>query len=95
MMTRTIVSVMVAAALCLSPRVGASEASASGQVFNLKQLADFDGNYVAVSAGVTAAGGGVAAVMKNRSGVTISVKGTTRGAQIVIGGSGVDNQLLD
>ena len=41
--------------------VGAANISASGQVYNLKKLSDFDGNYVAVSAGVTVAGGASAA----------------------------------
>jgi type 1 fimbria pilin len=74
--------------------VGLSQASASGEVFNLKKLDDFNGNYVAVGAGLTVAGGGAAAAMKNQNGVTIHVKGTTQGAKVVVGGSGVDVQLL-
>jgi hypothetical protein len=74
--------------------VGVSQASASGQVFNLKKLDDFNGNYVAVGAGLTVAGGGGAAAMKNQNGVTIRVKGTTQGAKVTIGGSGVDIDLL-
>ena len=74
--------------------VGLSQASASGDVFNLKKLEDLNGNYVAVGAGLTVAGGGAAAAMKNQNGVTIQVKGTTQGAKVVIGASGVDIQLL-
>jgi hypothetical protein len=74
--------------------VGISEASASGEVFNLKSLDDFNGNYVAVGAGLTVAGGGAVAAMKNQNGVTIQVKSTTQGAKVVIGGGGVDIQLF-
>jgi hypothetical protein len=74
--------------------VGLTNASASGAVYHLKKLEDFNGNYVAVGAGLTVAGGGGAAAMKNQNGVTIQAKGTTRGAKIMIGASGVDLQLL-
>jgi len=37
--------------------VGAANVSASGHVYNLKNLADFNGNYVAMTAGMTVAGG--------------------------------------
>jgi hypothetical protein len=74
--------------------VGLSQASASGEVFNLKKLDDFDGNYVAAGAGLTLAGGGGAAALKNQNGVTLHVKGTTQGAKVAIGASGVDIQLL-
>ena len=74
--------------------VGLTQASASGEVFNLAKLDDFDGNYVAVGAGLTVAGGGAAAAMKNQNGVTIHVKGTTKGAKVTIGGAGVDIQIL-
>jgi hypothetical protein len=74
--------------------VGLTKASASGEVFNLKKLDDFDGNYVAVGAGLTVAGGGAVATMKNQNGVKIHVKGTTKGAKVVIGAAGVDIQLL-
>ena len=74
--------------------VGISESTAKGEVYNLKKLEDFNGTYVAAEAGATAAGGGSLSAMKNQNGVTIHVKGTTQGAKIVIGGSGVDIELL-
>ena len=55
---------------------------------------DFNGNYTAVGAGLTVAGGGGAATMKNQNGVKINVKGTTKGAKVTIGGSGVSIELL-
>ena len=74
--------------------VGLSQASASGEVFDLKSLDDFNGNYTAVGAGLTVAGGGGAATMKNQNGVKINVKGTTKGAKVAIGGAGVSVELL-
>jgi hypothetical protein len=63
-------------------------------VFNLKKLEDFNGNYVAVGAGLTVAGGGSVAAMKNQNGVTINVKSTSQGAKVTLGGGGVDIQIL-
>src|SRR5258705_2931915 len=37
--------------------VGATRISATGEVYHLKNLSDFDGNYVALSAGAAALGG--------------------------------------
>ena len=74
--------------------VGLSHASASGEVFHLKSLDDFNGTYSAVGTGLTVAGGGSVAAMKNQNGVAIQVKSTTRGAKVTIGGGGVAIQLL-
>jgi hypothetical protein len=74
--------------------VGVGKASASGEVFNLKKLEDFNGNYVAGAAGLAVAGGGAVAAMKNQNGVTIHVKATTQGAKVTLGGGGVDIDLL-
>src|ERR1700727_1677271 len=48
--------------------VGAARIAASGVVYHLKILSDFDGNYSAVTAGITVAGGGSAALLKNQHG---------------------------
>jgi hypothetical protein len=69
--------------------VGAANISASGQVYNLKKLADFSGNYVAVSAGLTVAGGGSAAYLKNEHGVVIKLESTTVGLRFNLSGDGV------
>jgi hypothetical protein len=58
-------------------------------------IEDFDGNYVAVGAGLTVGGGGAVAAMKNQNGVTIEAKSTTQGAKVVIGESGVSIQILE
>jgi len=73
--------------------VGVTSIEASGKVFNLKKLSDFDGNYTAVDAGLTAAGGAGVAAMKNQNGVTVELVSTTRGVDIALGGAGVDMKI--
>ena len=60
-------------------QVGVSSIAATGEVFNLKQRQDFDGNYTAASAGVAVAGGGTETTMKNHKGVVIKLRGTNEG----------------
>ncbi len=69
--------------------VGIADASASGKVYGLKSLKDFDGNYTAVSAGLTAAGGGSVAVLRNQNGVVIELVSTTQGVKVTLATSGV------
>jgi hypothetical protein len=73
--------------------VGVAKIEASGKVYNLKSLEDFDGNYTAAAGGVTAAGGASAAVMKNQSGVTVELVSTTQGVKVTIGAAGVDMKI--
>jgi outer membrane immunogenic protein len=73
--------------------VGVTSIEASGKVFDLKSLRDFDGNYTTVAAGVTAAGGARVAVMKNQNGVAVELVSTTQGVQIGLGGAGVDMKI--
>lgn len=69
--------------------VGASQIEASGEVFHLKKLADFDGNYTAVTAGGSAGGGGGALIMENQNGVKVKLVGTSQGVSLTAGVSGV------
>src|SRR5205814_411277 len=62
--------------------VGVTKIEASGSVYNLSKLEDFDGNYTAVGAGLTAAGGAGAAAMKNQNGVTVELVSTTQGVKV-------------
>jgi len=73
--------------------VGVTSIEASGKVFDLKSLRDFDGNYTTIDAGATAAGGAGVAVMKNQNGVTVELLSTTQGVQIGLGGAGVDMKI--
>ena len=73
--------------------VGVTKLEASGDVANLKKLDDFDGNYTAVGAGATVAGGGSAVAMKNQNGVSVTLVSTTQGVKITIGGGGVSMKI--
>ena len=73
--------------------IGASSAELSGEVFNLKNLADFNGNYTSAGAGATVAGGGGGMTMKNQNGVTMNVAGTTRGVSFKLGVDGMKVEL--
>jgi hypothetical protein len=69
--------------------VGASSIAGAGEVYNLRRVEDFAGNYVAVDAGATVAGGATLAVLRNQNGVTIQVHATTQGLQLTLAPSGV------
>jgi len=69
--------------------LGISKAEASGVVFHLKNLTDFNGNYTGVSAAVTVAGGGGGTVLKNQNGVELKLTGTTQGLKFKLAVDGV------
>ena len=69
--------------------VGVSHIDARGEVYNLTNLADFDGNYAAAGIGATLAGGGTAMVMQNGHGVVMQVYSTTSGLRLNLGPSGI------
>jgi hypothetical protein len=73
--------------------VGAANLSATGHVYNLKQLSDFAGNYVEVTAGVTVAGGVSAAYLRNEHGVVIKLEATTVGLRFNLSADGVNVKL--
>ena len=74
--------------------VGVDQITASGKVYNLKSLADFDGNYVALEAGATVGGGADKVTMKNQHGVSISLVSTTRGAKLTLGTGGANAEIM-
>jgi hypothetical protein len=69
--------------------VGATDFTAAGHVYRLKQLADFAGNYVAAGAGITVAGGGTALYLKNEHGVIIKLIATDVGLKFSLAAEGV------
>ena len=73
--------------------VGVSSFEATGKVFHLKRLSDFNGKYTAVDAGLTAGGGGSVAAMKNQNGVTVELFSTTQGVETAFGGAGIDMKI--
>ena len=73
--------------------LGMSKITATGEVFNLKKVADFSGNYVAGKAGATVGGGAGAVIMQNQNGVVMKLTSTSQGVQLTLAGAGVDIQL--
>jgi hypothetical protein len=73
--------------------VGATSYTASGHVYNLKQLSDFAGNYVAAGAGIAIAGGGTGVYLKNDHGVVIKLVSTDVGVKFKLSGDGVHVSL--
>jgi hypothetical protein len=69
--------------------VGATAIQATGKVYDLKKLEDFDGTYTAAVGGGTVGGGGGGLVMENQNGVKVYMTATTRGASLTAGVSGV------
>ena len=69
--------------------VGISKATASGDVYNLKKLEDFNGTYTTVSAEGTIGGGAGAISMKNQNGVLIKLVATTQGINFKLALEGV------
>jgi hypothetical protein len=69
--------------------VGAESVRASGDVYHLASLSEFDGNYTAASAGATVAGGGDIAAMQNQNGVVIKLRSTTQGLAFKLSVDGV------
>jgi hypothetical protein len=75
--------------------VGVSSADANGNVFNLKNLADFNGTYTTVTAEATVAGGAGGTTMKNQNGVILKLVSTTQGINFKLALEGVKFTLTD
>ncbi len=75
--------------------VGATKLAASGKVYGLKKLEDFNGNYTSVGTGMTVAGGGSAVVAKNQNGVRVDLVSTTKGVKFTLGTSGIEMKIKE
>jgi hypothetical protein len=69
--------------------LGVSSVTSSGEVFNLKNVSDFSGTYVAGEAGIALDKGPTDVVMKNTKGVVLRVHGTQSGARLTLAAQGV------
>ena len=77
-------------------RVGVTSSSAVGDVFNLRHLQDFNGNYTVSGAGtrgVTLGAGRTGTIMSNQSGVIVRISSTQRGVAVNATGGGLTMQL--
>lgn len=73
--------------------LGASTANAVGDVRNLERVSDFEGTYVAVTAGGAAGMGASALTMRNEHGVVISLRSDLSGVQLSLGAEGLSIAL--
>ncbi len=73
--------------------VGATKVSATGKVYNLKKLEDFDGTYASLGAGAALGGGVATTSMKNQNGVQIDLDSTTQGAKLTLAAGGVSMKV--
>ena len=77
-------------------RVGVTSSSAVGDVFNLRHLRDFNGNYTVGGAGtrgVTLGAGRTGTIMSNQAGVIVRISSTQRGVAVNATGGGLTMQL--
>jgi hypothetical protein len=70
-------------------QAGAEDVTASGKVYRLKKLSDFNGNYTAASADVAVGGGEGGALLQNQNGVVMRVHSTSQGVNFQFGPEGV------
>ena len=69
------------------PRI--SKAQSNGDVYNLKDAAQFGGTYVAAEAGLTLAGGMGGMVLRNDKDVILHLRSVSQGARLQLGTSGL------
>jgi hypothetical protein len=73
--------------------VGMTKAEATGKVYNLKKLEDFEGVYAAAGAEATAGKGVGAAALVNKNGVKVNLKSVTKGASLKLAAEGIKVKL--
>ena len=73
--------------------IGIASAQLTGEVFNLKKLEDFSGNYTAAGAGAAVGGGAGVAAMKNQNGVEMTLTASAQGVRFALPVAGVNIKL--
>lgn len=73
--------------------VGVTNVKASGKVYNLTTLADFDGSYSGFTGGAALVKGGAAVSMVNQNGVRVELAGATEGVKVMLAGDTVTLKL--
>ena len=72
---------------------GITRISASGEVYGLTKLEDFNGTYAGVAAGAAVGGGGSVSKMQNQNGVRVDLVATTQGLKFALGANGVNMKI--
>ena len=73
--------------------LGVSKVRANGQVYHLRQVADFAGTYVAVGADAAVVQGAGLLTMRNQHGVVINLQSVQQGVKLTAGGEGITIKL--
>ena len=76
--------------ISLGANFGASQLAASGEVYNLKKLEDFAGNYVSTGGQIALGGGEGGMQLQNSKGVIMRLQATAKGVQVNVGAGGVN-----
>jgi hypothetical protein len=74
---------------------GGQKISASGTVYNLNRLSDFNGTYHGISRGLTLIEGKMHAKLTNQNGVTMYLAGETEGLASSMGAQAFEVNLTD
>ena len=75
--------------------IGMTQVDALGQVYGLRQLADFPGRYRVAEGGLTVGQGGGHTWLRNDRGVTLYVQNLQTGLEMTLGGGTVDVALRE
>jgi len=75
--------------------IGISKVSAVGNVYNMTDLSQFSGTYIAGQAGIAIAGGVGGTVLQNQNKVHIKLTSTQKGASLNVGVDGITIDLKD
>jgi len=74
--------------------VGVKQATGVGNVYNMKKLEDFEGQYVKAAAGIVVGGGVGATSMRNDNGVVLNITGVGQGIDFRLAVSGMEVKLV-
>ena len=74
--------------------VGIKQATGVGNVYNLKNLADFEGQYVKAAAGAVVGGGVGATSLRNDKGIVINLTSVGQGVDFRLAVSGMEVTLV-
>jgi hypothetical protein len=75
--------------------VGITRVNALGQVYRLREVADFAGRYVAVGGGLTLVQGGGSTMLRNGNGVTLYLQNVQQGLDLSLGGGSFSITLAE
>ena len=75
--------------------VGATSVTATGNVYNLSKLEDFNGNYTGTGAGATVGGGSTVLALRNSNGVGVEMIAMTKGVSLAVAAGGLTLKIKE